>query len=191
MPVESTRPGNAGPVALHVDLDPRVNYAMQQNDVPVVKRLRIENLSPGPLRDVVVRIRTEPPFSAPWEARVDSIAPGAAHGFEPVDLALDVGRLVQQVEREKAVLRVEVTAGGAPAASSDHPVEVLAYNEWNGSGSLPEILAAFVLPNHPALAPLLGRAGEILEKRTGSRSLAGYQAGDPDRVRAVAGALFE
>src|SRR5690349_12674161 len=106
-------------VAIHIDLDPRVNYAMQQNDVPVVKRLRIENLSPEPLCDVVVRMRTEPPFSAPWEARVESIAPGAAHGFEPVPLALDVGRLVQQVEREKAVLRVEVVAAGVPVAASD------------------------------------------------------------------------
>ena len=32
---------------------------------------------------------------------------------------------------------------------------MLAYNEWNGTTSLPEILAAFVLPNHPALAPIL------------------------------------
>ncbi|MFH1707858.1 MAG: DUF3320 domain-containing protein [Planctomycetota bacterium] len=178
-------------VAIHIDLDPRVNYAMQQNDVPVVKRLCIENLSTEPLRDVVVRVRTEPPLSAPWEARVESIAPGATHGFESVPLVFDPGRLVQQVEREKALLRVEVDAAGTVVASSNHPIEVLAYNEWNGSGSLPEILAAFVLPNHPALPPLLARAGDILEAKSGSRSLAGYQTGDPDRVRAVAGALFE
>ena len=95
-----------GRVTIEVDLDPRVNYAMQQNDVPVVKRLRIENLSTEPLRDIIVRVRTEPPLSALWEARVESIAPGAAHGFEPVPLVLDPGRLVQQVEREKALLRV-------------------------------------------------------------------------------------
>ncbi len=180
-----------GDVVVHLEVDPRVNYAMQQNDVPVVKRLRIENVSTEPLRDVVVRIRMEPAVSAPWEARVESIAPGAAHGFEAVPLVLDPGRLVQQVEREKALLRIEVEAAGAVIATSDHPVEVLAYNEWNGSGSLPEILAAFVLPNHSALAPLLVRAGELLEVKTGSRSLAGYQTGDPDRVRAVAGALFD
>ena len=37
-------PHSDGRVAIQVDLDPRVNYAMQQNDVPVVKRLRIENV---------------------------------------------------------------------------------------------------------------------------------------------------
>ncbi|MCK6481328.1 MAG: DUF4011 domain-containing protein, partial [Planctomycetes bacterium] len=187
---EPIGPPGAG-VVVEVDYDPRVNYAMQQNDVPVVKRLRIVNGTAGALADVVVRLRSSPPFSAPWECRIQSIPAGAVHGFDAVPLALDPERLVQQVEREKALLRVEVEAAGAVVAAADHPVEVLAYNEWNGTGSLPEILAAFVLPNHPALAPLLGRAGEILEETTGSRSLAAYQTGDPARVRAVAGALFQ
>lgn len=50
--------------AISVDLDyvRTVNYAMQQNDVPVVKALRIRNGTDAALRGLNIRITTEPAF---------------------------------------------------------------------------------------------------------------------------------
>ena len=49
-------------MTLHIelDLDPTVNFAMQQNDVPVVKALRLSNAGADELRDLVVRVWSEP-----------------------------------------------------------------------------------------------------------------------------------
>ena len=47
-------------------------------------------------------------------------------------------------------------------ARVDHSVEVLARNEWGGYAAMPELVAAFSMPNDPAVDRLLGQAAEIL-----------------------------
>lgn len=58
-----------------------------------------------------------------------------------------------------------------------------------GLSGIPDILAAFVLPNDPAIARILRSASEILRQAGQSPSLEGYQ-GDKARVWAQAQALW-
>ena len=57
------------PVDIRVDLNRRINYAMQQNDVPVVRSVTIDNRSPEPLRDLRLTLSAEPSFAAEWISR--------------------------------------------------------------------------------------------------------------------------
>src|SRR5690606_25317866 len=70
-------------------------------------------------------------------------------------------------------------------------LDVLAYNEWPGLQPLPALLAAFVLPNHPALAPLLRDVAARLQDATGSSALDGYQSRDPRPTAAVLAAVHD
>jgi uncharacterized membrane protein len=54
---------------VRIDLDRRINFAMQQNDIPVVKMLHVENRGDAPLRDLQVRISTEPAFALGWSTQ--------------------------------------------------------------------------------------------------------------------------
>ena len=72
--------------------------------------------------------------------------------------------------------------GETVICSRTEAVSLLARNEWCGLVSLPEILAAFILPNDPAVMPILGRASELLRESTGRAALNGYQ--DKSRKRA-------
>lgn len=54
--------------SLVLTLDPAINYAFQQNAIPVVKELRFQN--DGVTRkDLVIRVSTEPAFTAPAVVR--------------------------------------------------------------------------------------------------------------------------
>jgi len=75
-------------ISIELDYDRTVNYAMQQNDVPVVKGLRIVNGSENVLRNLLVRITTEPAFAASWETRVAALNPGETFNLVVVDLPL-------------------------------------------------------------------------------------------------------
>ena len=70
------------------------------------------------------------------------------------------------------------------------PLDVLAYNEWLPV-TVPHLLAAYVQPNHPAVAALLSDARAPLERLTGNPSLDGYQCKDRGRVAAIAQAIYE
>src|SRR3712207_9055634 len=52
------------------------------------------------------------------------------------------------------------------------------------------MLAAHVLPHHPSVTALIGEAADLLEQRTGSGSVQGYQSG-PERVDEIVAALTE
>lgn len=177
-------------VSVDLDYDRTVNYAMQQNDVPVVKALRILNETDGALRDLLVRITTEPAFAASWETRVTAINPGETFNLGFVDLPLSHDFLAGLTERVAGSLLVEVLQDNAVLSTSTQRIEVLAYDEWNGLQSIPEILAAFVTPNHPVVESVLSDTAGILGTWTGNSAISGYQSRDPQRVALTAAAVY-
>lgn len=169
--------------SLVLTLDPALNYAFQQNAIPVVKELRFQNDGVA-RKDLVIRISTEPAFAAPAEIRVQSVEANGEFQVSPLDLKLSPGFLAELNEKVAGWLKVEVVEGDTVLCARTEAVSLLARNEWCGLVSLPEILAAFILPNDPAVMPILSRASDLLRESTGRAALNGYQ--DKSRKRAWA-----
>ena len=55
---------------IRVELDTRIHFALQQNDIAVVKAVHIDNQSDQPLVDLKLRVTSEPGFADPYEIRV-------------------------------------------------------------------------------------------------------------------------
>ncbi len=163
--------------------DPAINYAFQQNAIPVVKELRFQNDGVA-RKDLVIRVSTEPAFAAPAEIRLQSVEANGEFRVSPLDLKLSPGFLAELNEKVAGWLKVEVVEGDTVLCARTDAVSLLARNEWCGLVSLPEILAAFILPNDPAVMPILSRASDLLRESTGRAALNGYQ--DKSRKRAWA-----
>ena len=176
--------------AIRVEFDDHINFAMQQNDVPIIKSLLIDNPLSRPLENVRIHVSGDPPFCEPWEARVARIPPNSSHRFKSVDLMLSPTFLDGLTERVTGQLRMELYEGDEVRADKIERVHCLARNEWGGLSSLPEILAAFVLPNHPTVSRILKGAGDYLQRWTQVSSLSGYQTKDPRRVALMTAACF-
>lgn len=161
--------------------DPAINYAFQQNAIPVVKELRFQN-DDVLRKDLIIRVTTEPAFAASLELRLQSLQPSGEHRVAPIDLRLTHDFLAELNEKISGWLKVEVVESETIICSRTEPISLLARNEWCGLVSLPEILAAFVLPNDPAVMTILGRASEILREHTGRSAFNSYQ--DKNRKRA-------
>ncbi|MEN6624593.1 MAG: DUF3320 domain-containing protein [Candidatus Sumerlaeia bacterium] len=177
-------------LTLELEADPTINLAMQQNDVPVIKALRVKNDGGEAVGGVDIRIWSEPAFTAPWSGRIDTIAAGSTYNLANVGLDLSAQFLLDLTERLAGTLRVEAATGAGAPATLGRRIDILAPDEWSGLRSLPEILAAFVLPNHPAIEPILAGAASVLEGWTGDAALSGYQLKSPDRVLKTIGAIF-
>ena len=156
----------------------------------MIKELFICN-DTTPRKNLTVRVTTQPDFADPLEFRLQALASKEEHRVSVLDLKLSPSFLAQLNEKVSGLLRVEVLQEGKEGtvegvlecvASATETISLLAHNEWCGLVTLPEILAAFVLPNDPAIMPLLGRAAEILGVNTGRSALNGYQ--DKSRKRA-------
>jgi len=177
-------------VGLRVELDRRVNFAAQQNDVPVIKGLHVDNHAESSLTDITLRISAEPAFAERWEARIASIPTGSSYQVPAVDLVLAPQFLGELTERIRGQLRFELMQGEQLLLDHIEALDLLARDEWGGLSSLPEILAAFALPNHPAVEEILKDAAGILRGWTGDPSLSGYQSKDRRRVVMIAAAIY-
>ncbi len=181
----------AGSVRLELDYSPTVNFAMQQNDVPMIRRIRVTNSGPAALTDLRVQVTGEPDLFPAWETSVAGVAAGTTYTLDTVDLRLDPAQLAGLAERVAGALRAELFQAGARIAEVRHPFEMLAFDEWNGlAHALPELMAAFVLPNHPQVESVLAHAAKWLGDHTGDRSLSGYQSKSPARVAQIAQAIY-
>ncbi len=178
-------------LAIEVEAARDFNLAMVANSVPLVRRLALTNRSAEPVRDLTVEVTLEPNFSTTWSAHISEITPGGTFGLEAVDLVFERGTLVNQVERSDANLAVRLrNASGEEIASQSTAVSVLAYNEWSAN-TVPQILAAFVMPNHPAIERILTAARERVAKLTGNPALDGYQSRSLARVKGIAQGIYE
>jgi very-short-patch-repair endonuclease len=164
-----------------LSFDRAINYAFQQNAIPLVRELLFENDSTK-RENLLLRITTEPAFTEKFELHIQRVDPDTEFRLAPVDLKLSHDFLASLKEKVTGYLKVELCESESTVCSRTEPVSLLARNEWCGLVSLPEILAAFVLPNDKAIMVILSRAAEILREHTGRSAFNGYQ--DKSRQRA-------
>lgn len=182
-------PGDS--IELEVSSVPTINFAMHQNDVPLVREVRITNKSSQAVENIQVSITSEPELFPAWATTVASVPPGGTYGLGVIDLRLSAVLLAGLTERISGRVRADIHSNGQILATCNQPIVMLAYDEWNGLAySMPELLAAFVLPNHPGVEAVLADAAKWLGERTGDSSLSGYQSRSPARVGKITQAVF-
>ncbi len=177
------------PLTIEPIARPVVNFAAHQRSLPIVDSIRLTNTGEQPLLGISVMVRIATDAADPVALRVDRIEPGQSYTLDRVPLTIAGDRLAAQTERERTTLSVTVEADGFTPAKWSQDLDILAANEWGGTQAPPELLASFVLPNHPALEPVLVRAAELLAEDS-SPGLDGYQSGDPKRARRIAEAGY-
>ncbi|MCF6743994.1 DUF4011 domain-containing protein [Blastococcus sp. KM273128] len=179
-------------VSIELTSTPVLSYALAHNRIPVVSRLALT--SAGTLRGATVRLvvrDAEGPIAQPVELLADVDA-GRTTVLTGIGLVMDPAAMLHVEEQRPGVVDVEVWHDDVLVGEATAPVQVLAANQWLAS-PLPlalEMLAAHVMPNHPAVTGLVAEAAGLLEERTGSGALVGYAA-TAERVDEVVAALAE
>jgi len=178
------------PITVSLEQSPFVNFAMQQNAVPLLRSITFENKTPDQLTNLRVRVWSDPPVLLEKTLWIDIIDPRSSYVIDNISLTLLRESLRLQTEREEGHLWIEVMADDALIYKQTFPLSVLAYNEWYGISSLPEIIVAHVLPNDPAVELILAEASQILKEKNRDISLSGYQTGDPRHAYTQAAAIY-
>ncbi len=174
--------------SLEVLAAPVVNHAMAHNGLRFVHRIVLAAGS-EPIADATLVARLVDPqgeqLLRPWRHQAGALEPGAVVTLDRAGIELDPVRAAALADTTSADLVVEALDGDRPIATTRTPVRVLAARHWLLDPHAPvlslELLAAFVQPNHPALAGLVPQVARELEARTRSGSLAVSHVG-PERV---------
>ncbi len=169
-------------VLVDIEADGTLGYASIQNAVPVIRSLRLTNNGSQALEGLEVQVGCNPRFADGARLRFDRLAPGESRRISPIDLRPDHTFLAELSEAVQATITVTVTAANTELARRTQAVQVLAYDQWAGTRALPELLAAFCMPNNPAIDVLLQKASGLLREAHNELSMNGYQSKSRDVV---------
>jgi hypothetical protein len=77
---------------------------------------------------------------------------------------------------------IKVVIDSDAIASKTFPITLMAFDQWTGANIMPELIASFVTPNHPCIAPICLEASKYLDELSGDNSLNNYSDYDYSRI---------
>ncbi len=176
---------------IHADIAAKLNFAAHQSAFPVLRRLQLENLhTEQRVEDMVLTFQSSPAFIREKSWVVDRVDPQGLIHIKDRDLEVDGEFLLDLADSIRGDLVFRLEKEGEVLAELARPVELLAYNEWGGAGFMPELLAAFSMPNDPAVDAILRSAGQILRRAGKEDRIDGYQSRSRERVWEIASAIY-
>lgn len=161
-----------------------LNYPVLNGDLPETQ---------APLKNLVVKLSSEPEIFAQEEWPVDEIQPGQAISLQKRPLNVPHDFLFNLTEALKVSVTLSVSSIDNPEAhltTEEVSIDVLPANFWGGESRQPDLLAAFVKPNGVYVESLVRQVAEVLEKGGHGRSVDGYQSNTREKPYLMAAALW-
>ncbi len=176
---------------IHSETAAKINFACHQSSFAFLRELRIENTSSTErLEDLRVTLSSNPAFLKPKSWTIDRIAPAGIRAIPDRDIDLDGAFLLDLADSMSGHAKIKLECQGRAIVVESKPVELLAYNEWGGAGYMPELLAAFSMPNDPAVDRILRDASLILRQAGKPDGIDGYKSRSRQRVWEIASAIY-
>lgn len=167
-----------------------INFAMQQNYVPLIRNLSVNNSSDELQDNLKLKITFEPNFANEFTYDIGSIEPNTSVRVFPVNIILSTEFLFSLSEKIVGTIFIELLQNEKTVFNYTDTVELLAYDEWSGLLTMPEIITAFVTPNHPLISEVLSKASEFLKEWDKNPSFTGYQTNNQNNVKIQMAAIY-
>ncbi|WNG88503.1 DUF4011 domain-containing protein [Mycobacterium sp. ITM-2016-00317] len=172
-----------------------LSYAMAHCRIPVIEHITVTN--PGSdIHGATVEVdvvSADGSHGGPREFHLD-LAADKPTVLRDVDLQLDPASMLAVDEQRPGSIRVVLrSAEGQVLSECRQDVNILAAKQWKATPPqlALEMLAAYVQPNSLAVAAVLPQVSDRLQSLTGNSAIDGYQSDNPDRVDAIARAVFD
>ena len=176
--------------SIFVNLSPKMNYACHQNDIAILKELKITNTQDNIWEDVKITMESSLSFIKPKEWQIRNMYPNEEIIIKDRRIDLDGDFLRNLEEAVLGTIKFTLEADRIVIEQVELPIQVLAYNEWGGLEYIPELLAAFVMPNSSGIDSILGETGRMLAKNGKDSCLDGYSENSTSKVWDMVSALY-
>jgi len=178
-------------LSMKTDINSVINYALWINGIHTVRGIDIMNSSKDAYENLELVIDSKPQVFLPYTANLSYLPAEKNYRINNIPVELNSDYLAGTTEKVKCALTVSLVKNERVLCRETVDVTVLAFDEWHGYGYYPELLTAFVTPNHPSLGKIISRASEILKDWTGDPSMDAYQTKSTGRVIHQAASVFE
>ena len=177
-------------LTLGCDMIPKINFAMQQNFIPFIRNLTVSNEGDEDISDVKLTITFDPGFAKTFTYGISNVPAGQSVEISPLRIMLSTEMLFSLTEAISGTVTFSLAKDGTELYHKDIPVQLLSFNEWSGLAFDPELIAAFVTPNHPEIAKVISEASLYLKKWADTTAFSAYQRQNPNFVKQQMAAIY-
>ena len=177
-------------VEIKASIVDQITFASHQNDVGVIADLVLCNNTEETFENLELVFECEPALIASKTWKIDRLASNSEIRIRDRKVSLSGALLAELNERLRSQLKLTLRKNDLILAEHTQELIGLARNEWGGANHMPELLAAFSMPNDPAITAILKEAGESLRSAGEQPSLDGYQSRSKTRVWQIASAIW-
>ena len=167
-----------------------INFAMQQNYVPIIRNIIIKNEQDKSINNITVKVNFEPNFAKEFTYNIECIEAGKTVEISPVCISLSTEFLFSLTEKMIGNIFIDVYEGEEKIYEYREDVELLTYDQWTGLGFMPEFIAAFVTPNHPVINEIIKLGAKYLAQWGKQPLFTGYQTNNPNNVKLQMAAIY-
>lgn len=181
-------------MALQLDIitQPRMNLALLQNNIPLIRSIQFFNNGGQSLESLKVKISSDPDGILMGEFVMSQIGPGETVTKSNPEIRHSWEYFANVVEKIRGRIFVEVIdESGFVLLKSDYDLEIEPLNTWLGQQAPLELLASHVMPNSAAVQKIIKKASDILREKTDNSALNGYQSKDRKRVHQIAQSIVQ
>lgn len=168
----------------------KIGFASHQNSVPLVRELSIWNQEETNLENLVLTLSTDPGFVENRTWHLDRLHAGDRLNISERDIKLNASYLSGLSESLSADVVMRLSQGDNLLVEQRFPTELLARTEWGGLSAMPELLAAFCMPNDPAVDRVLKSASQVLRRAGKKDGIDGYESKSRTRTWELASAIW-
>ena len=184
-------PEGAVSVIIHSEMAAKLNFACHQSAFAFLRDLRVENKHREKrLDNLLVTLSSNPAFLKPKSWKLDRVSPEGILPIKDREIELDGSFLLNLADSMSGIITITVEQGEVVLANETKSVELLVYNEWGGAVYMPELLAAFSMPNDPVVDRVLRDASLILRRAGKPDGIDGYKSGSRQRVWEITSAIY-
>lgn len=181
-------PGAA--LVIHKQVFPFLNISLYLNNIPLIRELTLENTGSEVLENLQLRIGANIPCIESFTYNVAGIPTGKDIKIPLEQLKVNRDFLSRLSETEKAVITITVWQNETKLAAEDITIAVHPLEYFGGFQVLPELIAAYVTPNHSYVYAIKNKAVDILLKQNLQTAFEGYQSNSPERVLQLMSAIY-
>ncbi|WP_016990976.1 DUF3320 domain-containing protein [Flavobacterium sp. ACAM 123] len=175
---------------IHKQTLPFLNISLYLNNIKPVQSLTIENTSETNSAQLEIKIFADLPCIEPFSFTVSSVPAKKDVKIPLENLKINREFLNKLSETERANLTIEVFQDEISMLKETIAINVHPLEHFGGFHVLPELIAAYVTPNHPYIYHIKRKAIEILESQGLKTAFEGYQSNDPERVLQIMSSIY-
>lgn len=168
----------------------KIGFASHQNAVPLLRELSIWNQDEQSFENLVLTLGTDPAFVETRTWHIDRLNAGDRLSITERDIKLNAGYLAGLTESLGAEVVLRLCQGDNLLVEQRFATELLARTEWGGLSAMPELLAAFCMPNDPAVDRVLKAASQVLRRAGKKDGIDGYESKSRTRTWELASAIW-